>query len=591
MCGIYGCIGKTNIEKTKECIQRIRHRGPDAWAIKKFEGAHLAHTRLSILDTSDMADQPMTDISGRYTIIYNGEVYNYLEIRKELELLGYCFKTNGDTEVVLYAYIAWGKNFQYKCNGMWALAIWDNHEKTLFLSRDRFGVKPLYYYIDKGNFYFASEMKALFPVIQDKKINYSIFDTANYFNYEATENSIFRNIYKIKAGHCAFYSNEKLQTERWWNTLDHLIQVPQKYEEQVEALRYLFEDACSIRMRSDVPIGTALSGGVDSSAVVGFMKHIADKNTSNINGNWGNAFVASLPGTSIDETKYAQIAAEHVGLAINRVEINPDIEPETLLEYMYMCEEPFTTPPIPFMQTYGKISNNGIKVTLDGHGADELFGGYSFDMLSAVSADSSDDEIRTIYDIYLNMLDKHSGSISFQQFKRNVGKTCINAISNKLDRLNNHLYYEAHENVLPTLFRCYDHYSMSNGLEIRMPFMDYRIVSFAFSIPWYSKLRNGFGKKIVRDMAIPYMPEEIMYRKDKIGFNAPMTEWLKGSRMKEFVCDIVASKEFMNCDLVNSLMASIQLNEFYKNDKKSFFDGENIWVLIMPYIWKKSMGV
>lgn len=209
MCGIYGCIGKSNIEKTKECIQKIRHRGPDAWAVKEFAGAYLAHTRLSILDTSDMAAQPMTDASDRYTIIYNGEVYNYLEIRKELELLECKFKTNSDAEVVLYAYIVWGKSFQDKCNGMWALAIWDDCEKKLFLSRDRFGVKPLYYYRDKEDFYFASEMKALSPVIKERKINYFIFDKMDYFGYEATENSIFRYIYiKLRLGIMLFIQIE-----------------------------------------------------------------------------------------------------------------------------------------------------------------------------------------------------------------------------------------------------------------------------------------------------------------------------------------------------------------------------------------------
>lgn len=258
-------------------------------------------------------------------------------------------------------------------------------------------------------------------------------------------------------------------------------------------LRNLFEDACSIRMRSDVPIGTALSGGVDSSAVIGFMKNIADKNISNVNGDWRNVFVASLPRTSIDETEYAQIAAEHVGLKINKVKINPNIELEKIYEYMCMCEEPFTTSPIPFMQTYGEIAKRGIKVTLDGHGADELFGGYSFDVLEACSMDSSEDEIRLAYDIYLNMLGKFSEPISFQNFKKMINKKDTKIVNNGFERLNSRLYYETHENVLPTLFRCYDHYSMSSGLEIRMRFMDYRVVSFVFSIDTVVEFGSGGG--------------------------------------------------------------------------------------------------
>ncbi|MBQ2883883.1 MAG: asparagine synthase (glutamine-hydrolyzing) [Alphaproteobacteria bacterium] len=591
MCGIYGCIGKTNIEKTKECIQKIRHRGPDSWAVTEYLGAHLAHTRLSILDTSDDALQPMVDVSGRYTIVYNGEVYNYIEMRKELELLGYSFRTNSDTEVILYAYIAWGKEFQYKCNGMWALAIWDDFEKKLFLSRDRFGVKPLYYYKDGGNFYFASEMKALFPIMHDRKINYTIFDRQDYFSYEATENSVIRDIHKIKAGHCAIYANNSLAIERWWNTLEHLIKVPTNYGEQVEMLRELFENACAIRMRSDVPVGTALSGGVDSSAVVGFMKHIEDKNTANINKNWKSVFVASMPGTSIDETEYARTAAEYVGLNINRVEINPNIEPQELYKYMYMCEDPYITSPVPFMQTYGEIASTGIKVTLDGHGADELFGGYSFDVLTAVSLDSSEEDIRRAYEVYSNMCSEGVvKTVSMGEFKKML-QPIAKVYDDRFDTLNNCLYEETHEKTLPTLLRCYEHYSMSNGLEIRMPFMDYRIVSFAFSIPWTSKIKDGFGKKIVRDMSEPYMSSKIVYRKDKIGFNSPMTEWLLDSRMKEFVWDIVRSRDFIECDIVNPITADIRLNEFYKKDKRYFVDGSDIWNAVMPYIWKKAMEV
>lgn len=591
MCGIYGCIGKSNIEKTKECILKIRHRGPDAWAVRELAGAQLAHARLSIIDTSDASDQPMMDASGRYFIVYNGEVYNYIEIRKELENMGYQFRTGSDTEVVLNAFIEWGSDFQLKCNGMWALAIWDDLKKELFLSRDRFGIKPLYYYIDAGNFYFASEMKALFPVMKYKKINYAIFDKKDYMGYEATDNSVFREIKKIKAGHCAMYSDGNLYIERWWNTLDHLIKVPEKYDEQVEILRALFEDACAIRMRSDVPIGTALSGGVDSSAVVGFMKHISDKTNDNTHKDWRNVFVASLSNTSIDETEYARIAAEYVGLDINRVAINSCFEPEKLYEYMYMCENPYITSPIPFMQTYNAIAESGVKVTLDGHGADELFGGYHFDALEAVSVNSTNEELRNVYEICCNMLGNLSKPVSFAEFKIMISKNVPKAIKYQMfDRLNDCLYQETHEKVLPTLLRCYDHYSMSNGVEIRMPFMDYRIVSFAFSIPWTSKLRNGFGKKIVRDMSSPYMCEEIIYRKDKIGFNSPMTEWLNETPMKEFICDIICSRDFRECDIVNPIEATILMNNFYSRTDNSFTDGNVIWEKVMPYIWKKAMG-
>ncbi|MDE6713236.1 MAG: asparagine synthase (glutamine-hydrolyzing) [Lachnospiraceae bacterium] len=594
MCGIFGCVGKISEEDSYRCIKQIAHRGPDALVVESLENITLAHARLSILDVSNLANQPMADASGRYWIVYNGEVYNFLELRKELEELGYQFKTDGDTEVVLYAYIAWGTEFQNKCNGMWSIAIWDNLKKELFLSRDRFGVKPLYIYEQDHNFYFASEMKAFFPIMKERKINYHIFEERDYFKFEATENCCIRGIRKIQAGHYGYLRSGQLHLQRWWNTLEHLFKVPDRYEEQVEYLRELFLDACKIRMRSDVPIGTALSGGVDSSAIIGAMNHISKIGAKRINQNWQHAFVASMPGTTIDETQYAVMAAEHVGLDIQKVMVNASISGDKLFEYMYICEDPYITSPIPFLQTYGSIADHGIKVTIDGHGADELFGGYPPDFYYA-GVDVADDAaaLKEIWETYNDaMLDYKR--VTYEQFTATVKdlsqgddiEEC--GETKKLGTFNRRLFNQAHVITLPTLLRCYDRYSMGNGLEIRMPFMDYRIVSFAYSIPWRSKLNGGYGKKIVRDMAAPFMDKAVMYRKGKIGFNSPMTEWLMGD-MKEFILDMVHSKDFYECELLNPLDVSIRVNEFYKNNKGTYSEGEAIWMLLVPFFWKKAM--
>lgn len=593
MCGIFGCIGKLYKEAAYKCINQISYRGPDALEVRQLEGVTLAHARLSILDISVTANQPMSDPSGRYCIVYNGEVYNYLELRSELSVLGYQFQTNSDTEAVLYAYIAWGEKFQDKCNGMWAIAIWDNYEKKLFLSRDRFGVKPLYYYEQDGNFYFASEMKAFFPIMHERKINYNIFESKDLFSYEATENCSIRGIKKLVAGFCGYVENGEISFHKWWDTIEHLIDVPYEYEKQVEIFREIFLDACKIRMRSDVPIGTALSGGVDSSAVVGAMSYLSKIGEQHINKDWQHAFVASMPGTRIDETKYAEKASKYAGINIHKVMVSANISVDKLFDYMYICEEPYITSPIPFLQTYGNIAESGIKVTLDGHGVDELFGGYSFDLVyAAMEADIASDEKKEIWNTYNNMMLKED-KISYSQFedienynRKDFNEVNINGIS--LGFLNSRLYRQTHEITLPTLLRCYDRYSMGNGLEIRMPFLDYRIVSFAFSIPWRSKVNNGYSKKIVRDMSAPFMDKEIVYRKSKIGFNSPMTEWMQ-SDMKEFILDLVHSKDFYECELLNPLSVVILVDRFFNTDQKSFGDGEYIWTKIVPYLWKKAM--
>lgn len=596
MCGIFGCVGKIHRDKAYECINKIAHRGPNALVLRELEGISLAHARLSIFDTSDIANQPMVDPSGRYWIVYNGEVYNFIELRQELEQLGYHFRTESDTEVVLYSYIEWGNHFQEKCNGMWALAIWDDIQKELFLSRDRFGIKPLYYYIQDNNFYFASEMKAFFPIMKERRINYSIFEKRDYLRYESTQDGCIRDIKKVQAGYSGYLKNGHLNLFRWWNTLDHLVQIPTRYEEQMEYLRELFLDACKIRMRSDVPIGTALSGGVDSSAVVGVMKYVSMQEDMYTNKDWQHAFVASMPGTTIDETAYARKAAEYANVNLQEIHVTADISPDEILRYLYICEDPYATSPIPFLQTYGFISNLGIHVTLDGHGADELFGGYRTSTYAAAKdCRENEKELKEVWQIHNNMLFPEM-RLRLEEFISLVDKRRLersrdenHAAWKYLSECNRRLYIDTHENSLPTLLRCYDRYSMGNGLEIRMPFMDYRIVCFAFSIPWTSKLRNGYTKAIVRDMAAPFMDSEVMYRKMKIGFNSPLTEWFQGD-LKEFLLDTIHAKDFYECELIDNPSEVVRkVEDFFQNNHGYYSEGEALWKEILPYLWKKAV--
>ena len=294
-----------------------------------------------------------------------------------------------------------------------------------------------------------------------------------------------------------------------------------------------------------------------------------------------------MPGTSIDETQYAERASNYIGKSVNKVEIQQEISDTKLLDYMYMCEDPYITSPVPYMQTYKGIFDAGIKVTLDGHGADELFGGYAFDLPYAYCDARTDEEREMVYQTYMNC---HTGGrmlskSAFENKAYGVNSKCID----KLGVFNSQLYVQTHDEVLPTLFRCYDRYSMSNSVEIRMPFMDYRIVSFAFSIPWTSKVRNGYTKSIVRDMAAGVMDDRILYRKDKIGFNSPMTEWLLDDNVKSFILDAIHSVEFFNCSLINPTLAQIKIAEFYRKEDFEFIDGAQIWEILMPYFWEKAL--
>lgn len=613
MCGIFGKIGKISAEQASYCLDTLAHRGPDGYGLWCQPDITLGHRRLSILDLSENGKQPMSYADGRYWITFNGEIYNYLEIRSVLVAKGYQFYSESDTEVVLAAFAEWGEACLQHFNGMWAFAIWDNAERSLFLARDRLGKKPLFYTEStNGEFAFASEMKALFPLLSEVRANRDLVQSAErLFSYESTDACVIEGIRRFPAGYCGWVKSGRLHARRWWCTLDHLIQVPERYEEQVEQFRALFLDACRLRMRSDVPIGTALSGGLDSSATLSAMAHLGRKGAvEGMGRNWQHAFVAAFPGTPLDETDYAQLAAGHVGIEASIVDVDPLRAIDHLDNYLYLFEDLYITSPIPFMLTYGAVKAHGISVTLDGHGADELFGGYSFDYLIALNdAGWNLTQAYEIVGTYYDGLPKNSVQFTrmpskthyiarhhAKQLARKVLGRPSGPLSrdsqhpawHKLDQLNRQLYVSAHETILPTLLRNYDRYSMANGVEIRMPFLDHRILAFAFSLPWSSKIRKGFSKAIIRDALAPYMPAEIAYRKTKLGFNSPIVDWMKGP-LKAFMLDTIQSTAFRNCDLIDPLRVKRAIMTVIENPDAKFSDGERAWQLLTPFLWERAV--
>lgn len=613
MCGIFGHVGFIRPELAQVCTDTLAHRGPDGVGLWHTTGVTFGHRRLSILDLSDNGKQPMSYADGRYHITFNGEIYNFLEIRSELEAQGYQFHSQSDTEVVLAAFHAWGEACLGRFNGMWAFAIWDAQEKALFLSRDRFGKKPLFYTIlPDGKFAFASEMKAFFPLLGEVRPNRAlVMDARRIFNYESTDECVIEGVKRFLAGHCGWLRDGKLATRRWWNTLDHLAPAPTRYEEQVEQFRELFLDACRLRMRSDVPLGTALSGGLDSSATISAMAHIARHGkTQRMGESWQHAFVASFPGTPLDETKYARMVTDHLGIDATVIEIDPLQAIADLDRYFYLFEDLYITSPIPFMLTYGAVKAHGTTVTLDGHGADELFAGYNFDYLVALrnvgwNLKQAYEIVGTYYDglpedspQFASMPSKgrfiaefHARRMARKILRRGSQHVCRDSQHfawSGFDHLNKQLYISTHETILPTLLRNYDRYSMANGVEIRMPFMDHRIVTLAFSLPWTAKVRGGFSKAIVRDAMAQYMPPEVAYRKTKIGFNSPIVDWVKGP-LKSFFMDTITSQSFKECQLIDPINVANQVKRIMNGHDVKFKEGERAWIMLMPYLWERAI--
>jgi asparagine synthase (glutamine-hydrolysing) len=602
MCGILGHLPSCDWFSFKLSLDNIQHRGPDGYGIWNDEDnkISLGHRRLSIIDLSENGKQPM-EWADRYVITFNGEIYNYLELKKYLQQKGISFKTNSDTEVLLALFAEEGIDCLKKLNGMWAFAIYDKQENTLFLSRDRMGKKPLFYIHAGNEFAFASEMKALYPFLQEVAPDIEMLNRAkaDMFCYESTGGCLIKGINRFPAASYGIYKNGDLQIHNYWKPLEHLIKTPTRYEEQVEMFRELFIDACKIRMRSDVPIGTALSGGIDSSATISTMAYVSKHLQGEYSRDWQHAFVASFPGSFLDETAEARKVAENIGVDATYLTIDPLKDIDKLFYYSYMFEEFYLTSPIPFIQLYGKIKESGTTVTLDGHGSDELFGGYPFDLKPKLKddfpnpfkirqtlqtiADGQNDAIKISWGrVYLegkNILRNKSSNQS-KPGNSNTGKD--------FDHLNRQLYQSTFETILPTLLRNYDRYSMINGVEIRMPFLDHRIVSFAFSIPGDSKVRNGYSKAIVRDAMKGFFPEEIRLLKRKIGFNSPMTEWIKGP-LKEWLCDQMNSEDFRTAAFIDPLDVKQKIEKVMNSEAGSFADGEEAWKSLMPFVWEKSL--
>ena len=609
MCGILGYVGEGCDDAVFErALSTMFHRGPDGFGISKHKDIVLGHRRLSIIDLSDNGKQPM-ELYGRYVITFNGEIYNYKEIKEQLSATGITFKSDSDTEVLLQAYIKWGSACLHKFNGMWSFAIWDKENQSLFIARDRIGKKPFFYSNIPGRFIFSSEMKGIYPFLNKMQINYELaqFAIEHPFDYEITSECLIKDINRFPAGSYGVYTfKDGLKIIKYWDVLnERRTDVPKSYEEQVELFRELFLDSCKIRMRSDVTIGTALSGGLDSSTVICSMDYLTKKGYQGIQKNFQHAFIASFPGTSIDETEYAKAVTDSLNVKANFVEINPLLELDDIYRQTYLFEEIYYAPTIPFVQLYRNLREHNVTVSIDGHGADELFAGYPFDITNAIPDSLPNinqflNIVKTINSCSLNS-SNYTNLISFLKFGiLNKYPSIIKLLKNKeqvellnkidkLGFLDSKLYTSTFQTILPTLLRNYDRYSMINGVEIRMPFLDYRIIEFAFSIPYTSKVRNGYTKAIVRDAFKDIVPSKITNRKAKIGFNSPMNSWMNGV-MKEWIKDIVHSDSFKSCSLINS--EAVKKNVLQVIDKKelSYAEGEKSFAKLMPYVWEKSLN-
>jgi asparagine synthase (glutamine-hydrolysing) len=585
---------------TELMIHSLRHRGPNGKGRVTLENNRLSlgHTRLSILDLSVCGTQPMT-YQNRFTISYNGEIFNFIELKDELSNSGHSFVSDTDTEVILAAYAEWGEDCLLKFNGMWAFAIWDSYEKTLFLSRDRYGIKPLYYLIgEKGSFGFASETIAFknllgfTPRRSESLINRFL---QNPSEPESQGITIYENIRQIKPGHSLKVKNygQEIIEKRWWDQKDHLVDVPDDYNEQVAEFKELLFDSCKLRLRSDVPIASAVSGGLDSSSIFAtlnnrdFQQKLTDQNR--ISENFQKGFFVSFPGSYSDEKKYADEVFNQCGSNFSTIIHQPSKLPELIVKTTEHFDTIYWTPLATLTPLYQKMSEDGYKISLDGHGVDEMLFGYT-DMLNQLSIASRNsghhryaDNIAKVernlvfdpnnsspspYHSKEKFIYKHkiplsaklkiaagrarqsfwprSEPLSQQPVKPNLGPNKPPHGYESFDPISQEFFFKT---TLPTILRNFDRASMYHGVEVRMPFMDYRLVSYVMSLPTTSKVKDGYTKAILRDSMEGILPDKIRKRKWKVGITAPLASWFSDKNCSELVRDIVHSSTFQNSSL------------------------------------------
>ena len=580
MCGIAGILQNNNATVSEQHLKQmtdiIAHRGPDGegqWT-NSAKKIGLGHRRLSIIDLSDNAKQPMHYAEGRYTLTFNGEIYNYIEIKEFLVKKGYQFRSDSDTEVLLALYDLKKEKCLEDLDGMFAFALWDEKNKTLFCARDRFGEKPFYYhYIPGKKIVFASEMKAIWAAGVPKEINHKMM--VNFFsNTSALSNpankseTFYDQVSKLEAAHYIILDeNLNLIKKRYWDIDLKIENKTISEEEAIKKFKDLFELSTKLRLRSDVPIGSSLSGGLDSSTIVCLIDKI--NTDSKI---VQKTFSARFKDFAKDEGKFME-------MVISKTKVQPHYtwpDENTLIndfdKMFYHQEEPFGTASIFAQWSVMKLAKeNNVTVLMDGQGADEILAGYPYYLRSYLHDlfKTNTTLYRKELGAYQNMHDPsfmgNSGSSPLMQQVKNIVRPIYKAISstkkaipdlNFLDasylsqfnsndyydtafdgNLKGQLYRSACTTGLEDLLRFADRNSMAHSREVRLPFLSHKLVEFVFSLPSHYKINEGWTKYILRRSFEDILPKEIAWRTDKIGYEPPQQKWMQNPAIVAWVND------------------------------------------------------
>jgi asparagine synthase (glutamine-hydrolysing) len=612
MCGIVGIYNyKSDSQVDSEKLVRMRdimsHRGPDGFGIYINGNIGLAHRRLSILDLSENGSQPFKSSDGRYVITFNGEIFNYLELRPELEKDGFKFISNSDTEVLLYLYVKYGVKMLDMLNGMFAFAIWDNLDKSLFVARDRLGVKPLYYADFNGQFLFSSEQKALLEGGIPKEIEEQEINELLLYRFTSGTKSIFKNVSRLLPGHSMVITNGKINITRWWNLGEKIIsnrnKIPSNPFEWFDAT---FKSSLKYRMISDVPVGVLLSGGLDSSSVVAALNQTDYKNMS--------TFTVGFEEQSYDESKLAELVAKKFGFQNYLIRLDADQVFESIKQAAWFHDEPLIHQNDAQMLAISQFAKNHVSVLLSGEASDELMGGYVrykplqylkykslIKPLVGIASQAFQNprlkKLLRFYDMDNKMAVMDNSCSLYPDDFRKLGVKIFN--NGQFDSYRSLMYEEAkiifpgeevrqamyldQHTFLGSLLDRNDRMTMGASIECRVPFLDFRLVEMIGALPSKYLLKGTKGKFLLFNSVGKTLPAEIRnFRKN--GFSVPWEKYLLSN--DQFICELQEMKKnpIFQFGILKFIDINLLINGLKNNDVRKT---TLLRQLLMLHFWFK----
>lgn len=624
MCGIAGILSLkgetiTDIHRKLSVMSRlIAHRGPDgdgAW-VSDDTDIGLAHRRLSIIDLTDHGAQPMSAANGTH-LTFNGEIYNYLELRSEL-FSAWNFESSSDTETILASYASKGTQSTSDLRGMFAFALWDEKRKRLFAARDRFGIKPFYYTIVRDTLYFASEIKALLPFLDDIRTDPKAFAEYLTFQYTIGEHTLFEGVKQLLPGWQLIVENGKLRTERYWD-VQYEIDYYHTARYFDEELRALLDDSVDVHLRSDVPIGSYLSGGIDSSLIAILARRHSAENNHAFHGKF-----TCYEG--YDESGYAQIAANACGMTLHQVDITADDFRNNIEKVIYHLDVPVAGPGSFPQYMVSGLASDHVKVVLGGQGGDEIFGGYAryvvayFEQAMKAAIDGTykngnfvvtpesiipnlgvlreykplikefwrEGLFDSLEARYFRLVDRSTDmeqEVAWDDLDKGRVYRDFCGIFNNQSNVRKEAYFDSMTHfdfkcLLPALLHVEDRMSMAHGIESRVPLLDHPLIEFAATVPADIKFQGGHMKHMIKKTYGDVLPQELLSRRDKMGFPVPLREWFSGE-LNEMVRDTFHHSRARTRDYINY---DVVLQSF---DKAARFSRKT-WGLLSIELWHQQ---